>query len=141
MFLYTLFMRPSVGVLVILKYNGFVLLGKRKGSHGHGEWSFPGGHLEFNETPEYCAKRELLEETGIDISHLNLVDMGYTNDIFYNESKHYITLYYLCELNDFIQPELKEPNKCFEWKWAEIESLPQPQFLCVTNYLEKNQNI
>jgi 8-oxo-dGTP diphosphatase len=55
--------RPGVGVLVILKYNDKVLLGKRKGSHGHGEWSFPGGHLELNETIEECGKREVLEDS------------------------------------------------------------------------------
>jgi ADP-ribose pyrophosphatase YjhB (NUDIX family) len=48
--------RPGVGVLVILKYNNTVLLGKRKGSHGDGEWSFHGWHLELNETIEEYPK-------------------------------------------------------------------------------------
>jgi 8-oxo-dGTP diphosphatase len=109
--------RPGVGVLVILKCNSMVLLGKRKGSHGDGEWSFPGGHLELNETIETCGKREVLEETGIDIFNLTPADMGYTNDIFYENNKHYITLYNLYELINSPTPELKEPDKCFEWGW------------------------
>ena len=37
-----------------------------------------------------------------------------------------------------IIPELKEPNKCFEWVWADINNLPQPLFLSVKNYIHKN---
>jgi hypothetical protein len=79
--------RPGVGVLVILKYKNQILFGKRKGSHGHEEWSFPGGHLELNETPEFCGKREVAEETGIDLSNLTPIDKGYTNDLFIVLSK------------------------------------------------------
>lgn len=129
--------RPGVGVLVILKCNNQILLGKRKGSHGHGEWSFPGGHLELNETPDGCGKRELFEETGINIENIAPIDVGYTNDIFYSDNKHYITLYQLYNVEKIITPALKEPNKCFEWKWCDINNLPEPLFLCVKNYISK----
>lgn len=129
--------RPGVGVLVILKHNNCVLFGKRKGSHGDGEWSFPGGHLEMNETPEECGKRELLEETGIDISNIQAIDCGYTNDIFYKSEKHYITIYNLYNIENIIDPILKEPDKSYQWGWFDIDNLPDPIFLCVTNFLEK----
>ena len=58
--------RPSVGVGVfVYNMDGKILLGKRKGAHGAGEWSLPGGHLEFNESFERCCEREVMEETGI----------------------------------------------------------------------------
>lgn len=129
--------RPGVGVLVILKCHDYVLLGKRKGSHGHGEWSFPGGHLELYETPEECGKRELFEETGIDLLNLKSHDIGYTNDIFNNDNKHYITLYQLYDISEMIDPILKEPEKCFEWGWHNIQNLPKPLFLCVNNFINK----
>ena len=59
--------KPKVGLGVCIVKDNKVLLGKRKGSHGAGTWSFPGGHLEFQETWEKCAKREVLEETGLKI--------------------------------------------------------------------------
>lgn len=129
--------RPGVGVLVILKYKDNVLLGKRKGSHGHGEWSFPGGHLELNETIEECGKREVLEETGINIKNNSIINNQYTNDIFINEKKHYITLYQKYIIDELLIPELIEPDKCFEWGWFDINNLPHPLFLCVKNYLVK----
>jgi len=61
--------KPKVGVGIIVIKDNKVLLGKRKNSHGEGSWCFPGGHLEFNESLENCAKREVLEETGIEIKN------------------------------------------------------------------------
>ena len=61
---------PQVGVGVLILRDGKVLLGRRKGSHGAGCWSAPGGHLEFGEAVEDCALREALEETGLALSEL-----------------------------------------------------------------------
>jgi len=68
-----------VGVGVIVVKDDKVLMGKRIGSHGENSWSFPGGHLEMFESVHECAKREVKEETGIEIK--NLQDVTFTNDI------------------------------------------------------------
>jgi 8-oxo-dGTP diphosphatase len=129
--------RPGVGVLVILRNKNKVLLGKRKGSHGHGEWSFPGGHLEINEEIEDCGKRELFEETRIILNCKSSINDQYTNDFFTKEKKHYITLYQTYIVDELLTPILMEPEKCFEWNWFDVDNLPEPLFLCVKNYVSK----
>jgi len=129
--------RPKVGVGVIIRKNNKILLGKRKNAHGSGSWSFPGGHLEFNEHVEDCARREVLEETGI---HIKNIRLGvYTNDIFEKEGKHYITIYVLC---DYDSGELKimEPEKCEKWEWFEWSRLPEPLFVPLQNLVKLNFN-
>jgi 8-oxo-dGTP diphosphatase len=53
--------RPKVGIGVFIFKDGKFLMGCRKGTHGAGTWSVPGGHLEFGESFEECAEREALE--------------------------------------------------------------------------------
>lgn len=131
---------PQVGVGVIIIKNNKVLLGKRKNSHGEGSWSFPGGHLEFNESWEECAKRETLEETGLDITNIRFAAV--TNDIFQLEKKHYITIFML---SDYIggEPQLKEPEKCEQWEWFDWDDikLPRPLFLPIENLLKEKFDI
>ena len=49
--------KPKVGMGIMILKDGKILLGKRKNSHGSGEYAFPGGHLEYMESFEGCAKR------------------------------------------------------------------------------------
>ena len=130
--------KPKVGVGVIVIKDNKVLLGKRKGSHGEGSWCFPGGHLEFNESLENCAKREVLEETGIKIKNIRFETI--TNDIFKEEGTHYITIFMLCEY-DSGESKVMEPEKCEKWDWFEWNSLPEPLFLPVQNLLKKGYNL
>lgn len=56
-----------------------------------GTWSLPGGHLEFGETFEQCAKREVAEETGQDIEDVEFITA--TETMFVAENKHYVTVF------------------------------------------------
>lgn len=97
--------------------NPSFLLGKRKGSHGANTFALPGGHIEFGETPEECAAREVLEETGLRVKNVRY--MTATNDIMSAEGKHYITLFMACEREeDEGEPRNLEPHKCEGWEWV-----------------------
>jgi len=123
---------PRIGVGILVIRDEKVLLGKRKTSHGNGTWAPPGGHLEFGESPQECAARELMEETGMTAARYFVGP--YTNDLFEQDNKHYITLYMIADGAQG-NPGLMEPDKCFEWGWFSFDELPEPQFLCFTNLL------
>lgn len=122
---------------MIIKKDGKVLMGKRKNSHGEGTWNFPGGHLEYEESWEECARRETREEAGIEIK--NIIFATATNDIFENEQKHYITIYMVAEYESG-EVQLLEPEKCDEWKWFSWNELPRPLFLPTENLLKMGFN-
>lgn len=122
--------RPAVGVAAIVIKNGKVLLGKRTGAHGSGSWAFPGGHLEFNESIEACAQREVFEETGLSVKNPRFAAM--TNDLFYQSDQHYVTLFVVCDYETGI-PRIKEPDKCEKWGWYFWNDFPEPLFLSLKN--------
>jgi 8-oxo-dGTP diphosphatase len=125
--------RPKVGVGVFVKRDGKFLMQKRKGKHGDGTWSLPGGHLEFGETPEECAAREVMEETGVRIS--NFCRGPYTNDYFDAEGKHYITLFIVSEYESG-EPRILEPETTEDLGWFTIGDLPGPLFLPLKNLFD-----
>ena len=117
---------PQVGVGVLVLRDGRVLLGRRKGSHGAGTWSAPGGRLEFGESLEACARRELLEETGLAVAS---VELGpYTNDVFHEAGRHFLTVFALARAA-VGEPANLEPDKCEGWDWFRWDALPAPLFL------------
>ena len=128
-------MRPGIGVAVIVVKDGKVLMGKRKNILGSGEWAFPGGHLEFHEKIEDCAKREVYEETGLIVKNIRVTT--FTNDIFVKEKKHYITLFTIADY-DSGKVELKEHDKCELWEWFDWDNMPEPLYLPVKNLLKQD---
>lgn len=116
---------PNVGVGILIVKDGAILLGKRKGAHGAGTWAAPGGKLEFGESIEACARRELFEETGL---HLLAMKFGpYTNDLFEAENEHYLTAFVIVEQFSGTLL-LKEPEKCEGWQWFDFMALPAQLF-------------
>lgn len=128
------FSHPRVGIGVIVMRDGKVLMQKRKSKHGQGTWAFPGGHLEFGETPEKCAVRETQEEAGITL--MNPRRGPYTNDVHETEGKHYITLFILSK-SSVGEPRVCEPEKCEQWKWFDWNKMPDPLFLPIVHLREQ----
>ena len=126
---------PRIGLGVLVFREGKILLGKRRGSHGAGYWAAPGGHLEFNETPEQCARRELEEETGLIADTLRFGP--WTNDLFPKEQKHYVTLFAIAN-NPWGEAQRREPEKCDGWAWFPLDALPTPLFTALENLLSQH---
>jgi 8-oxo-dGTP diphosphatase len=98
--------RPLVGVGGVVIEDGRALLIRRGSEPLLGEWSIPGGTLELGETLEQGVARELLEETGLEVRVIELIEVF---DRIFLESAagqsvvktgprfHYVIVDYLCE--------------------------------------------
>jgi 8-oxo-dGTP diphosphatase len=122
--------KVGVGVLVIK--DGKVLLGKRKNAHGADEYGGPGGHLEYGETIEQTALREIGEECGITVKNLQMLCVS---DLLTYFPKHYVDVGMTAEWVSG-EPEVLEPHKLESWGWYDMDNLPEKLFGCVTAYVE-----
>ena len=126
--------RPAVGIgVLIFDDQNRVLLGKRIASHGISSWAPPGGHLEFGETFEECAIREVEEETGLKVKKADFYCL--TNDIFKQDGKHYISIFMKIDLPYNQSVCNIEPDKIEEWKWFSLNDLPDQLFVSFQNLI------
>jgi 8-oxo-dGTP diphosphatase len=137
--------KVGVGVGVMLLKDGKVLLGKRHEDNrisksvlgGEGTWTMPGGKLEYGESFEECARREVFEECGIKLNKFEV--MCINNDK--NESAHFVTIGLFSD--DFSgEAKVMEPEKITEWKWFSLDDLPSaiyfPSLKLIRNYKERS---
>jgi len=130
-------MGAGFGVMVLR--DGKVLLGQRHVDpekadselHGEGTWTMPGGKLDFGESFEGGAVRELREETGIVIQESDLEVISLSNDIV--PTAHFVTIGLLCKCepdSDIYkqEPQVMEPDEITQWKWFALDELPSPLF-------------
>ena len=88
---------PAVGAIVFR--DGAVLLVKRRDEPNRGRWSPPGGSLELGETVEEAAARETLEETGVTVRPVRVVDVRdfLDKDADGRVRWHYVLMNVLCD--------------------------------------------
>jgi 8-oxo-dGTP diphosphatase len=98
--------RPVVGVGGVIVDQGRTLLIRRGSEPLRGEWSIPGGTLELGESLEEGVARELLEETGIKVRVIELIEVfdriyaaeGTISALARKKPRfHYVIVDYLCE--------------------------------------------
>ena len=116
---------------MVLK-DGKVLIGKRKGSHGAGLYGLAGGHLEYMESIEECARREVKEETGIEIKNVRFLCVA---NVKTHTPKHYLDIGVVADWESG-EPEVLEPHKCEGWEWYGLDAIPQPLFDPTPRYIE-----
>lgn len=94
---------PSLMVDAIVEKNGKILLVKRKKDPFKDKWSFPGGKVESGERVEEAVKRELLEETSVDIMPTEI--LGVYSDPNRDPRGHRVTTVFIANV------EAGEPNE------------------------------
>jgi 8-oxo-dGTP diphosphatase len=127
-----------IGVGVFVLKDGKFLVGRRLGAHGADSWSVPGGKLDFGETPEQTAAREVLEETGLQITNVRFG--AYTNDILPEDGLHFVTLWMVSDWQAG-EPTVTEPDKFVDLTWTDFGTLPAPLFQPFWEHLFQSQFI
>ena len=120
-----------VGVQVILRGSGKILLGRRSGIFGHGTWGLPGGRLRQGETLLEAAARELEEEIGIVPTNLKVIAIADAT------SENNFQLQVGVEVTSWQnEPAIKEPDKCDALEFFEIGALPSLIFVASRQLLD-----
>ena len=114
---------PRVGVGVMIVRDGRVLMARRVSGQRPGWWGWMGGRLEFGETLQACAKREALEEAGVEVGHLRLLCIS----SIIVEDQHWIDVEFLGDIISG-EPHAAAPDELAEWAWYPIDDLPGPIF-------------
>lgn len=102
-----------------------VLLGKRRNSPYCSEWwELPGGKLEWMEDLVDCARREMFEETGLNLNNSSFQYMATINNTHFEEGEHCLTVIYKARIPSFFMPQNMEPEKSYGWEFFKLNELP-----------------
>jgi 8-oxo-dGTP diphosphatase len=114
--------------LAVVDLTGRILLGKRKATHGAGAWALIGGWMRHGETFLDTAKREAMEEAGLEIHRARVVSSVTT--IFPDDDIQSVTIFIVSDYGDWSgTPENREPHKLDgDWKWVNPHLPPEPRF-------------
>jgi len=91
--------------------------------------------LDFGETFEECAIREVKEETGIVIKDPKLISVHNCK----NEHAHFMTVGFLAKEWEG-EAKIMEPDEITEWQWFDLKNLPYPRYFpsfeVIENYVK-----
>lgn len=91
----------------------------------------PGGKLEFGESFEEGAKREVQEETGVKINGVRVICVNNDKNAF----AHFITIgLYSDEFEG--EPKVMEPDEIVKWQWFNLDDLPTPLYFPSAKVIE-----
>jgi len=136
--------KVGAGIGIMLVRKGKVLLGRRNPDpdkadssfRSAGEWCLPGGKLEWGESLEEGAIREVKEETGIIIKDPHVISVHNCK----NKYAHFVTVGLVTKKWKGKVRKM-EPEEIIEWKWFSLKKLPHPRYFpsfeVIENYLKK----
>lgn len=106
-------------------------------SHGAGQWSVPGGWLDYGETPEQTVLRELKEEVDISGSQASVVDI----DVYTHAPPvdHVVCIFLQVPWHKDMTPKNLEPEKTSDVQWVPIEWVDKMDlFGTMRNFVDRN---
>ena len=120
--------KDPTGCGVLVLKDGKVLTGTRKERASRGQICGPGGHIEPGETPEEAARREAMEEFGIECHDLRLLGVQ-------DGGRHGTSAVFLC--TDFTGKPRTDEEEMMNPKWLTIRQIRAPSSirLCVKSPL------
>lgn len=110
-------MRPFACDMVLVE-NGMILLIRRAYDPFKGEWALPGGRIEDDETAEQCLKREMKEETNLDVEPVKLIG------IYSDPSRDPRRVIAAAFLVKRVGGEPKGGDDAAETRWYDIDKIP-----------------
>lgn len=122
-------------IIKTIKNKEYILLGKRKNVAGHNQYFIPGGHIKTGEKIFDSLKREVKEETDLDveINQILWIDENF-------EVLHHINIYLKGILQNLNQkPKNLEPERCYGWDFYPIDNPPKPLWQTLGQFLKEYQ--
>lgn len=110
----------SSAVVIINKDQ--VLLVKRKREPYQGSWMFPAGFVKYGEHPKEAAIREILEETGLKVTAVKLIDIFQSDDD--PRSLGHLIFFFITKLNGEVNLSNGDSDENSDLRWFPINQLP-----------------
>lgn len=117
--------KKGVGVLIVNNEGKFLLAQRGENARSlNGYWENIGGEIEVGEQPEDTAKRETLEEIGVDIILLELLPS--VSHIIPDKKEKWESVAFVGRIFDGQTPKIMEVGKISTLGWFSIDNLPEP---------------
>lgn len=133
--------RVTIGAIVIAPDKDILLL---KSSKWGGRYILPCGHVEFGESLENAVKREVKEESGLEVNNIKFlrVQEFIQSEEYHDKKSHFVGLQYTCESQT---KEVKTNNEAEEYAWfshseALKRNLEKGTFETIEYYLSSTPN-
>ena len=127
----------------VIRVKGLIINSKKEILLGYANniYQFPGGHLEFGETIKECLKREIKEETGMEVD-LNLINpfmmIKYYTKNYFNSGKNRCNKIYYFVIKTNYTKEEKEGN--YTVRYIKLDDVEE-ELIDNANKYPRNKNI
>lgn len=112
--------RTGVNVVCMDHHHRILLL--KHVFHPFAPWGLPGGWMDSGESPRSCARRELMEETGLEASTFEILE------VFHNQAPHHINIIFTTQMDSSAaQDEIRlQAAEISDARWFGPDDLPLP---------------
>ena len=139
---FVLYLNIAAAVAVIMECRGRILFGLRKHEPGRGMLDLPGGFVDQGESAEEAARREVMEETGIELPEIrylfSLPNRYHYRDMVYDT----LDLIFCCRFTE--PPRMQASDDLEQLLWIDRDSIGMERIAftslrqAVRQYLEKD---